>query len=117
MIPIRDSLTLKRPPLMTWLLIAGTCAACVYELLLSEAQLNELILTCGVVPASWIQPRWAREVGLPARDFWPLLTSLFLHGSWLHLLGNMWMLWLFGDNVEDRLGSLRFLAFYVLCGL
>jgi membrane associated rhomboid family serine protease len=46
-----------------------------------------------------------------------LLTSMFLHGSWMHLLGNMWFLWLFGNNVEDSMGRLRFLAFYLICGL
>ncbi|HET8916790.1 MAG TPA: rhomboid family intramembrane serine protease, partial [Candidatus Binatia bacterium] len=46
-----------------------------------------------------------------------LVTSMFLHGSWMHLLGNMWFLWLFGNNVEDSMGRLRFLVFYLLCGL
>ncbi|MGE5421896.1 MAG: rhomboid family intramembrane serine protease, partial [Ignavibacteriales bacterium] len=46
-----------------------------------------------------------------------LITSMFMHGGWLHLLGNMWALWLFGDNVEDRMGPFRFLAFYLICGL
>lgn len=46
-----------------------------------------------------------------------LLTSMFMHGSWMHLLGNMWFLWIFGDNVEDSMGRLRFIAFYLLCGL
>src|SRR5262245_41019232 len=117
MFPIRDSLSLRRTPVMTWILIAGTCAAFLYELMLGEGQLEELVYQCGIVPARWLDPRWARHAGLPPRDFWPFLTSMFLHGNWLHLLGNVWALWIFGDNVEDRLGSLRFLVFYVLCGL
>ena len=50
-------------------------------------------------------------------DLWPFLTMMFVHGGWLHIIGNMWSLYLFGDNVEDQMGSVRFLAFYLLCGL
>jgi membrane associated rhomboid family serine protease len=53
----------------------------------------------------------------PAADFLTLITSMFMHGGWLHLLGNMLYLWIFGDNVEDRFGKIGFLAFYVICGL
>ena len=54
---------------------------------------------------------------MPAYLSWPsILTSMFLHGGWLHFLGNMLYLWIFGDNVEDRLGHFRFLAFYLFCG-
>jgi membrane associated rhomboid family serine protease len=53
----------------------------------------------------------------PGRQTWNLITSMFLHGSWLHLLGNMWFLWLFGNNVEDAMRRLGFVVFYLLCGL
>jgi membrane associated rhomboid family serine protease len=53
----------------------------------------------------------------PGRQVAHLLTSMFMHGSWMHLLGNMWFLWIFGDNVEDSMGHLRFVVFYLLCGL
>src|SRR5438477_12004182 len=53
----------------------------------------------------------------PGRQVGNVLTSMFLHGSWMHLLGNMWFLWLFGNNVEDSMGRGRFVAFYLLCGL
>jgi len=53
----------------------------------------------------------------PGRQISHLVTSMFLHGSWMHLLGNMWFLWLFGNNVEDSMGRLRFVVFYLLCGL
>jgi len=69
------------------------------------------------VPARYSDPEWARAVGLPLHSVWPLLTSMFLHGGWLHLIGNMWTLWIFGDNVEERMGRARFLGFYLLCGL
>jgi membrane associated rhomboid family serine protease len=56
-------------------------------------------------------------MGLTPGAYWPFLTSMFLHGSGLHLLGNMWTLWIFGDNVEDRMGPGRFVVFYLSCGL
>ncbi|MGH8603230.1 MAG: rhomboid family intramembrane serine protease [Gammaproteobacteria bacterium] len=52
-------------------------------------------------------------MGFPIDDYWPFLTSMFLHAGWLHNIGNMWTLWIFGDNVEDRMGPLRFAIFYL----
>jgi membrane associated rhomboid family serine protease len=117
MFPIRDSQPIQRVPVVTWMLIVGTLAAFVYQLLLDDARFNELVYLCGIVPARWLDPKWARSMGFPPHDFWPFLTSMFLHGSWLHLIGNMWALAIFGDNVEDRLGHVRFLLLYVLGGL
>jgi membrane associated rhomboid family serine protease len=56
-------------------------------------------------------------LGFPIDNYWPFLTSMLLHAGLIHLAGNMWTLWIFGDNVEDRMGRWRFLAFYVLCGI
>src|SRR6185436_2592943 len=53
----------------------------------------------------------------PGRQVLNVLSSMFLHGGWMHLLGNMWFLWLFGNNIEDSMGRARYLAFYLLCGL
>jgi membrane associated rhomboid family serine protease len=72
-----------------------------------------LIAYNGVIPASFTGGEFA---GIPFRPH-TLLTSLFLHGGWLHVGGNMLYLWIFGDNVEDRLGRIRFLVFYLLCGV
>jgi membrane associated rhomboid family serine protease len=66
-------------------------------------QLNRFLIVYGVVPANFSVPT--------------LVTSMFLHGSWSHVIGNMWYLWIFGDNVEDRLGHAKFLIFYLLCGI
>jgi membrane associated rhomboid family serine protease len=87
------------------------------ELSLTPQQLERVFYVFGIVPARYSDPRWAEWVGFPMHDYWPFLTNVFLHGGWLHVLGNMWMLWIFGDNVEDRMGSGRFLAFYLLCGI
>ena len=103
MIPLRDIIPSRTTPFVTLCLIAVNAAAWVYELTLPERVLVEIIETYGVVPRA-LAPS-------------TLVTSMFLHGSWLHIIGNMWYLWIFGDNVEDRMGHARFLAFYFVCGI
>ncbi len=100
-----------------WLLIAINAAVFLWELSIPRAALEQVVFLFGLVPARWTDPAWAASVGLPAGGIAPWLTSMFLHGGLLHLAGNMWTLWIFGDNVEDRMGPLRFLVFYLLCGL
>jgi membrane associated rhomboid family serine protease len=87
-----------------------------WELSLSPGQLDAAIEVLGFVPRRFFG--WEQAGGAPL-DPWrfvPLLTANFLHGGWLHIIGNMWFLGVFGDNVEDRLGHLRFVIFYLLCG-
>ena len=103
MIPLRDTQRSYSTPFVTMLIIAANAAAFLFELSLDPWSRNHLIATYGLVPAQ-----------LHAVSF---LTSMFLHGGWLHVIGNMWFLWIFGDNVEDILGHLQYLLFYVLCGL
>lgn len=117
MFPISDNIPSRNPPLMMWGLMAINVLVFLLETSLSEAQLKALFYWFGLVPARFSHPQWALQIGLPIDTWWPFLTSMFLHGGWLHLIGNMWVLWIFGDNVEDRMGSLRFLAFYLLCGV
>ncbi len=117
MIPIRDNIPSRHPPIMTVAIIAANVLAFGYALLLGPQSVRELFYLFGIVPARFSHPLWAARVGFPAHDYWPFLTSMFLHGGWLHLIGNLWTLWIFGDNVEDRMGPLRFLAFYLVCGL
>jgi membrane associated rhomboid family serine protease len=102
MLPLRDVIPSRTTPYVTLGLIVLNTFVWLYELLLPRESLGDLLTLFGVVPA----------------DFSPatLLTSTFLHGSWSHVIGNMWYLWIFGDNVEDRLGHARFLGFYLLCG-
>lgn len=82
-----------------------------------EHMLVQFFYHFGLVPARYTHPQWALWMGLPVDSYVPFLTCMFLHGGWLHLIGNMWALWIFGDNVEDRMGPVRFLCFYLLCGL
>jgi membrane associated rhomboid family serine protease len=117
MIPIRDTIPSRGTPIVTWALIALNCAVFLCELALEPESLAQLFYLFGMVPARYSHPEWARAIGLPLGEVWPFLTCMFLHGGWLHLIGNMWTLWIFGDNVEERMGRARFLGFYLLCGL
>ena len=103
MIPLRDVIPSRSTPYITITIIALNALAWLFELSLPHPVLNEFITLYGVVPAAFA----------PAT----LVTSMFLHGSWSHVLGNMWYLWIFGDNVEDRVGHGRFILFYLLCGI
>jgi membrane associated rhomboid family serine protease len=88
-----------------------------FELSLSRESIIQLFYLFGVVPARFTDPEWAASIGFPIGSYWSLLTHQFLHGGWLHIVANMWTLWIFGDNVEDRMGPLRFIIFYLVCGV
>ena len=117
MIPIRDTIPSKSTPVCTWSLILINGAVFIFELMMPEPVLQAFFYYFGIVPARYTHPEWAAWVGLPLDDYLPFLTSMFLHGGWLHIIGNMWTLWIFGDNVEDRMGTTRFVIFYLICGL
>jgi membrane associated rhomboid family serine protease len=103
MIPLRDVIPSRTTPYITITIIALNALAWLFELSLTERGLSEFLYVYGVVPAAFSAPT--------------LITSMFLHGSWSHVIGNMWYLWIFGDNVEDRVGHGRFIVFYLLCGV
>ena len=102
---------------MVWLLILANGVVFLFELMMPAPALERFFYLFGIVPARYTHPDWALWVGFPLDDYWPFLTSMFLHGGWMHVIGNIWTLWIFGDNVEDRMGPVRFLLFYLLCGL
>jgi len=116
MIPVRDDNPTRNTPVVVYTLIAVNVAIFLYQVFLPDNG-AELINTWGLVPSRTIAlPRIWSSFVLRAR-YGPLFTAMFLHGSFLHLLGNMWTLWLFGDNIEDRMGPVRFLVFYIMCGV
>jgi membrane associated rhomboid family serine protease len=117
LIPLRDTIPHRHAPVMTWALIGINVAVFLYELSLPPEDLERFIYLFGIVPARYSHPEWAHWMGLRVDDYWPFLTCMFLHGGWLHIIGNMWSLWIFGDNVEDVMGAWRFLIFYLLTGL
>jgi len=103
MIPLRDVIPSRTTPYITVTIIALNALAWLFEVSLDPRDLNQFLTIYGVVPAAFSAPT--------------LVTSMFLHGGWMHVIGNMWYLWIFGDNVEDRLGHGRFIVFYLLCGI
>lgn len=117
MIPLYDDNPRRGVPLVTVGLIAVNVAVFLYQTALPPRALDAFVHLYGMVPARLADAAWAREVGFPNAGWHTPLTSMFLHANLLHILGNMWMLWLFGDNIEDRLGHGRFLVFYLACGL
>ncbi len=116
MIPIRDTIPRQHFPFAVWALVAVNVYVFIRELALPPDSTEQFIYLFGLVPARFTHPDWAARVGFP-HTYWPFLSTMFLHGGWLHIIGNMWVLWIFGDNVEDRMGPVRFLIFYLLCGL
>ncbi len=116
MFPIQDSVPSRSVPVVTRALILTNAVFFFFELMLPRHGLEQLFYLFGLVPARFIHPDWAAYVGFPADAYWSILTHQFLHGGWFHIIANMWTLWIFGDNVEDRMGSLRFAIFYLLCG-
>jgi membrane associated rhomboid family serine protease len=102
MFPVSDVIPSRTTPYVTIGLIGINTLAFLYELQLSDASLQQMVLELGVIPAAFSWPT--------------VVTSMFLHGGWLHFLGNMLYLWIFGDNVEDRLGHGAYVLFYLGCG-
>ena len=122
-IPLNHENPTRTRPVLTVALIVANTVAWFYQLL-HGVQLS--VLEYGLIP-SWILHRMSAgsvplghgwlELSQAVPWPWTVFTSMFTHGGWLHLIGNMWFLWIFGDNLEDRMGRLRFLAFYLLCGI
>jgi membrane associated rhomboid family serine protease len=114
MLPLRDDIPSRTFPAVTISLIVLNVLVFLYELMLGS-RLEYLLLDFAVVPARYTDPDVARQFNIIEQAV-PFLSSMFLHGGWLHLFGNMWILWIFGDNVEDRLGHRGFLALYLVSG-
>jgi membrane associated rhomboid family serine protease len=112
MFPLRDTNPSTRRAIIVVGLVLANAAVFLFELVLPPAGLESLFREFGVVPVRLTEPdNWS---GSAWRS---LLTYMFLHGGWLHVIGNLWILWIFGDNVEDRMGHVRFLLFYLITGV
>jgi membrane associated rhomboid family serine protease len=109
MIPLRDNIRSYHLPWTTWVIIAATTLVFIYETSLSPGAREAYVMSWGMIPANL-------EPFNPA-TWLNLVSSVFLHGGWFHFLTNMWTLFIFGDNVEDRMGPLRYLAFYLFAGI
>jgi membrane associated rhomboid family serine protease len=113
-IPIRDHNPTRSPPYVVYVLVALNALVWLGEVwvqwTMGDQALQLVVSRYGVIPAFLVS-------GTSIGSFTTPITSMFMHGGWLHVIGNMWFLWVFGDNVEDELGKGRFVVFYVLCGL
>ncbi|MBI5563749.1 MAG: rhomboid family intramembrane serine protease [Chloroflexi bacterium] len=110
MIPLRDLNPTRRLPVITVVFVAINVLVFLYEQTLSERGLTRLFLQYGVVPGRFFDGNITLNDGLT------LVTSMFLHGGWLHVGGNLLYLWIFGNNIEDRLGAIRYIGFYFITG-
>jgi len=127
MFPIRDDNPQLRPPIATYMLIAINVAVWAFvQGFGNSATLVESICQLGLIPGELlgtVQPGTEIELGQgavcrPGDGAWyTVFTSMFMHGGWMHIIGNMWFLFIFGGNVEDSMGPLRFTVFYLACGL
>jgi membrane associated rhomboid family serine protease len=117
MIPYRTSVTAHRSPVVTMSLIVINIAVFVLQAGMSPPAAEEFVYTYALVPLGVSNPAMARAYGIDPEGLLPLVSNTFLHGDALHLLVNLWTLWLFGLPVEDRLGPWRFLLFYLACGI
>ena len=127
MIPLRDSLRSRTFPFVNYALILANFAVFFFEL--SQPDLNAWIVSWGAVPCFVSAAAHSSDqafcslngqsgtVPIVGQPFLTLLTSMFIHAGWLHILGNMLFLWVFGDNVEDATGHVGYLIFYLLCGI
>ena len=108
MIPLGDSIRPQKRPYINILFIVLNIVIFVYQLGLTKVELIEFIYRYGVIPEKFLL--------FQGLNWFPLVSSTFLHGGWLHLLGNMLYLWVFGDNIEDRLGHAGYFVFYLAAG-
>ncbi|HAO55181.1 MAG TPA: rhomboid family intramembrane serine protease [Gammaproteobacteria bacterium] len=126
--PLRDEIKTHGTPYVTYSIIAlNGIAWCILQSFGNEPDLSESICKYGFVPGNLLEtisPGEAIRLSenmvcrfWPDADFFRLITSMFMHGGWMHIIGNMWFLWVFGDNVEEAMGPLRFALFYILAGV
>jgi membrane associated rhomboid family serine protease len=109
MFPLKDTIPSYSIPFITWVIIAINCLVFFFEMSLSSNSLEGFFNVHGVVPVTFLGNLSPQEIGT-------VISSMFLHGGWAHLLGNMWFLYIFGDNVEDRLGHFGYVFFYIFTG-
>jgi len=112
MIPIYDTAPRARTPVVVYGMILANVAIFIWMVGLSEPETGWVLIHFALIPLRYSDPEAALAVGLDPTNYWPLLTSTFLHGGWLHLGLNMWSLWIFGPAMEAHCGRLGFIVLY-----
>jgi membrane associated rhomboid family serine protease len=115
MIPIRDTIPSRTRPVVNISLIVINALVFLYEVS-AGAYVRRVFQVYGLIPSKYFYLADVASADFIER-FYPFLTSMFLHGGWMHVIGNMLYLWIFGDNVEDRIGHIKYLFFYLISGL
>lgn len=116
MFPFIDTAPRAARPLIVLGLIGVNTLVFLWMWMLSPGELDQVLVRYALVPVRYTHPTLALRVGLDPTDYWPLITGTFMHGGWLHLVLNMWFLWIFGPAMEGRLGRLGFTALYFAGG-
>lgn len=117
MIPTNNTIPYQATPVLSYAIIATCAAVFLYQVGLPAAAETKFFQEYGLVPARYSNSAWAEKMALAQSNLLPFFTCMFLHGGVLHLLSNMWTLWIFGPALEDRLGAARFAMLYVSAGL
>ncbi|AEH51023.1 rhomboid family intramembrane serine protease [Pseudothermotoga thermarum] len=123
MFPLYDTIPSRKKPYVVYFLIIINVVIFLYQQSLSRVSLLAFLYNYGLIPARFTNPRWEQlwqirtGIELVTSKFFTFLSHMFLHGGWSHLIGNMWFLAVFGDNVEDALGHVRFALFYLAGGI
>ncbi len=116
MFPLRDNTPTVHTPVMVTVIVVINAAVFLLGQFLTPQGQAYVFHVFGLVPLRITDGAWALARGYPPGILMPLFSHMFLHSSWMHLIGNMWTLWIFGDNIEDVMGPFRFLLFYICCG-
>ena len=117
MFPLKDSIRIPYAPVITYLLIAINTVVFLYQDTLSPHDAYTFSMHHALVPRVYFDPAWASAKGLNPYDYLPFIEGTFMHGGWLHLILNMWTLFIFGASLEGRIGRFGFLSFYLVCGV
>lgn len=117
MFPLRDDVHKTGTAYAVYLLIAANAAIFLYMLTLSQSDLMIASMREGLVPRRYFEKVWAIHYGMRPDSYRPFLTYQFIHGGWFHIILNMWTLYIFGRSLEDRMGAVPFVLFYLVCGV
>lgn len=117
MLPLRDDNPTTQQPIVTIAIILACTIVFIYQVTLPDKPGEALVFQYGAIPAVIFHQAALPPDILSIPATWTLFTSMFLHGGWMHLLGNMLYLWIFGNNIEEAMGHLKFVFFYILCGI
>jgi len=117
MFPLKTTVAIRYAPIITWTLILVNVIVFLAQISLPEPAAEIFLKRYALIPAAFFHPEWAATQGFEGASILPFVTNIFMHGGWLHLILNMWTLYIFGPAIEDRLGGVRFLIFFLLCGI